>query len=211
MQTNVEVVIDDAISADDWAAAEPVVTQEEKRRELSEQVDLYIRRGGTIDEVPMGATARYIVDFTSKLKTTSVFSAEHRSTHMIAQLVAIEKRYKGKDAELVKEVNAQLALSRNALEICKVIQCSECKLQRLLREYFPDDERAHRLKRRNQDDKLAALAVKAKRAVGEGIQGINNIARYCGVSYETLLKHEANLGVSIPRQKNGKKAAHETN
>jgi len=186
------------IPADAWAflAGHP---NPQEAADLEAKVQEYLAKGGTITEVPVGATA----DATSEIDThiytlvaTSKFGLDQHREHTAKARGAKLHR----DQHLAARIRAHLPAESRAW-LAKTLGVSDGLVCRIIRDYLADVPAAAALlePRCNRE----AVLAKVQQAIAEGVVGYYNICEYADVSYGTLKKMEKLHRLEITPNLNG--------
>lgn len=130
--------------ADIWVAA-PEIMQEShafngSHEELEELTEQFKARGGVIQVIPFGVLAQPEVDFNNRcsLSGNSAYSTEEVLSHRRRRAV----KAMGDDSYAVAKLGTLLGTGLKRKDLISEMGCSDDKIQRLLADYFADDERA---------------------------------------------------------------------
>lgn len=192
-----EVIIEDRIKPDDWAELEPNQTTEQKRTELEYAVRRFIYDGGIIQQIPMGATSVPDGLMVFPLRQTLVSQKEITQRDEKRQAKVMDRLTR--DGKAVAAMNIHLNSASSTVALCQLLDCTNDRLQRLIRDHFPTDPRAVRFTSRSRDDRTAALVAKVQEALRAGHVGIYAVAEYCGISASSIRDLVRNHGVNVGR------------
>lgn len=197
------------VEPDDWAFAEPKAAPLSISDELQRQVDEFLAQGGRIQTFETGETAigvnQPLWSFPAGKAATP--DQQRRKEADANRLRKVVTRHAG-DAVLVAKLNLELGNAKSLTDLCQVCNCSSEKLWRIFRDHFSDDKRADRFRKRTREqgilDRENALLAKIKQAQADGIRGVWNLAKHCGVSYDRLsmLNKKHKLGLVLGKGDN---------
>lgn len=171
------------IPGDAWAHYTAAGKQTEAQ-ELDSLVQQYLTQGGSITELPAGATSDESVTAGLRAQlSTSQFTAEEHIAHTTKR----RRRATLKDLALVAHIEALLPADTRAA-LVKAVGISDGKLVRLMRDHLSHKPEVQALlaSRWDSDAKLD----KVREALDIGLQGYEKIRKYAGISYNHLKKLE---------------------
>lgn len=204
------------VSPDDWAELVAKPAPLDIRAELQRQVDEYLAHGGKVQEFEPGESA---LEPSKPLWSFPVGKAaapnhELRDAGIARRIeaakapkrklqgVAAPKTYAPRDPELVAALNLALGSATTAKDLCRKVNISPEKLERLLVQFYKTDPRAARFLKRSREDRndmlAAVLLPRIRNAIASGAKGALNIATICHTSSTTLNKLCAKYRIQIP-------------
>ena len=200
-----EEEVDDVIDADDWSTI-IADTRERQRNEIARKIAEFERNGGAIQEFAPGATAwpngAFVFPSSHNMSKDEVKASRMRRENQF-------KATKESDLKAVEILRANIDTAVTAVELCQELGCSAERMHRLIRDYFPDDERCLKFSRRSHEqrgmDNSVLLLPKVKEAMAAGIIGINNIAQHCGVYWKRISELNKMYRLNIPKEPSGRK------
>lgn len=182
------------IPADAWAflAGHP---NPQQAADLEAKVQEYLAKGGTITEVPVGATA----DATSEIDThiytlvaTSKFGLDQHREHTAKARGAKLRR----DQHLAARIRAYLPTD-NRSGLAKALGVSDGLVCRIIRDHLSEVPEAMALLESRLDD--APKLKRVQEVLAKGVKGVANVCAQAGVGYKTLYKLERKYGLKVPR------------
>lgn len=182
------------IPADAWAflAGHP---NPQQAADLEAKVQEYLAKGGTITEVPIGATADTTGEIDTHLHTlvaTSKFGLDQHREHTAKARWAKLRR----DQHLAARIRAYLPAESRAW-LAKTLGVSDGLVCRIIRDYLSDVPAATALLECRFDDAPKLNRVKAELA--KGTIGVGNICANAGIGLKTLYNLERRYGFKVPR------------
>lgn len=199
----------DLICADDWS--EVVACPKDRiRLELEQKVAEFQKNNGRITEIKPGVMVGK-TEFAGRMVTNNSgkFSAEEVKAYVQRKTDGVHSRIRSQDAEAVAMLQTLMDDAPNATFLAKQLQCSDNRLQRLLLEHFPTDERADKFRHRDRDqqklDTEKQLVEKIRRCLADGMIGIWPICKVCHASFEAVTAANKKHKLGIPRGKGGAK------
>lgn len=200
--------VEDQISADDWSVS-IACPRERIRLEIAQKIAEFQKNAGRITVIPAGTTSNTPSGF-----ATLVTNKSHNFTQ--SELNAYAKRKADKihnsvrrgDEESVEVLRGLLDTAPNTTFLVKQLKCSPDRVWRLLNEYFPDDKRADKFRKRDRESQKAenelALVAKIREALSLGMVGTWPICKYCHSSFVAVNAVNKKYRLGIPRGKGGR-------
>ena len=176
------------IEADEWKSVVGMGLREDW---LAALVDDYVANGGTIQQVPIGASADVPVAF-------NTVDGAHTNKQRSGRMNTIQKG----DEKMVAIIEAHLGQCARD-ELMALLKCSDSKFQRLLNVYFHDDERADPYRAVPHGDYIQANHARFVKLINEvqarGVVGRSNVAKAAGIAYNTVNKMISMGLVDVPK------------
>jgi len=203
---------EDVIGADEWHS---VVAQsrEAASQQIAIKAEEFLARGGVINIIQNGVTSnRWINSFNGTVLTTNKadrFSAAQVKTYTRKRSEKKIQETAASDKPLVEALSALLDDAPNTTYITEQLKRSHDLVQRLLTDYFADDPRADKFRRKerdvlNQENELA-LVEKIRDALSAGLVGVWSIAKHLHSSHHSITAVNKKYKLNIPRATTGRK------
>lgn len=192
-------------SGDEWATS---VKEDHSQAEswLAQKQREFLERGGKIQEIPTGYST--VVE-NVPLGPVSIVNDRYTVAEQIENRRKKEERQvkaqAAADAVYLEPLRAALASTATVTQIAADLGVGRCKVQRLVKTYFPDSPRAGEFTNKPQDERRAFLVSAIRRAVAQGVIGVENIADVVGISPKYLWALAKQEQLTIPRAKTGRK------
>ncbi|HCP54562.1 MAG: hypothetical protein CMK72_01185 [Pseudomonadaceae bacterium] len=147
--TDLAPIEEDKTSADAWAGAAEACCKTGPfhihQTELERLEAEFLARGWSIQQVGIGARSEPVM-FNNRARKTADQFAETRKAHEANRVARLYEQ----DAELIEMIAAVLPRITKKQELAKACNCSDDRVQRILRTYFTDDPVAQRFMRKCQ-------------------------------------------------------------
>lgn len=205
------------VEADDWAALEPKPAPLDVSAELQRQVDEFLAQGGHIKEFEPGESAlpdnRGLWAFPVGKKSTPD-PIKRVQGEARRRAIASIRGDQPQDSVLIAKMNLLLGVVSTQKELAGKLEVSTSVVYRLCDQYFTDDKRADRFRKRTVEERAAiydALVLpKIRAAVAAGMKGLNNIAKHCGTSYSYITAANKAHKLNVPKEPAGRRVNRET-
>lgn len=169
--------------------------------EFESLVAAFQREGGKIEEVPDGKTSRQPAAPALPFAFTNRDldrKAEAQKVRMNAQKYSEED-----DLALIRVMHTVKAEAINTRDLCRLICCTNDRIQRLLRVYLADDKTLDRFRAMSREERIAMedkhLVDAIRKLLAEGMTGKALIAKSCGASYQRVTRVADKYKIIIPR------------
>lgn len=207
-----EVIIEEeVIGADEWHSV-VAESHEAARRELALKVDEFLSNQGVIDIIPNGVIASTTSSFNGAVLTTNKagrFSPDQVTRYARKRTEKKTKAAKQSDEGAVALLASMLDDAPTVTYMTEKLKCSHDLIQRLLADYFPDDSRADKFRRKERDvlnhENERALVEKIREALAAGMIGAWTIAKHCHSSYVSVKAANKKYKLGIPPGTPGRK------
>lgn len=209
MNDNILEVVDEVISPDEWAAIDPSADRAAIRAMLEHATAEFLKHGGKIQQAEQGASTAVPTRFNLPAICIAAFDPAQQKRHKAdqAKLTTIRS---SQDKAAVAVLDKLLGTPHTTCTLAAAMGCSVDKVQRLVRDYFPDDLRADPYRKRTREESREyyekTLLEKIKQAQAEGVRGIWEITKYCNANYANVaaVNKKLKLGLVLAKGDNRK-------
>jgi len=208
MTVFIEEEAEDVVPADGWASI--VAANHETAHELlARQMAEYEANGGKVTVLEPGASGvEYGWGMVSVMRVAPEPEVERLHTRDQSKK---RMNTEARDKALIAAITIELEKGPlKTSHITKALNCSDDLLQRILREHFPDDQRADHLRRAGRDTAAEAARTQAAvqkiyDAIAAGIVGYAPIGRHCHMDPSRVKQLDSLYHIGVPKGRPGSK------
>jgi hypothetical protein len=174
--------------------------------DLEALVQAHLAAGGTIQEVPPGATGLQRMSYRQSMSMLDLRAKHPRTAPRLTKVRKRQLQDQRDKARLDEALNRQWTTYK---ALAAELEISEYRLKRLVELHFHRDPRTRELTKRSlqlRDQELEKRVLPLlKRAMKKGVRGSQALTAATGVDWKTLLRLAARHQLTLPKLPTGRK------